>query len=106
MKPVPKRGKNLHLGSLYARAEDIEKMLDPLIGQHGFSVSTSTEDSPQEGQTRFVLVLRHESGHSERYHMDAPLDNVGMGGKTNKTKIQGLASSFTFCRRQLKCERV
>ena len=101
MEPIRKKGWNTHTKSQYALAADVEKMLDPILSKHEFSRSTTTEDCPTEGHTRFVLVLRHGAGHVERHPMDAPIDNVGTGGKPTKTVLHGMASSYTYCERHL-----
>ena len=101
MTPVRKRGRNKHTGSFFAKAEDVMAMLDPLLNKNGFSRSTSTEESPQEDMIRFVLILRHVGGHEERHFLDAPYDHLGMEGRASKTKLHGMASSYTFCERHL-----
>ena len=104
MKPVARRTTNTQTGSFYARVEDITVMLDPIILKHGFSRSLSTGECPIDGHLRFVLILRHIGGHEERHHLDAPLDYLGPKGTPNKTKLHGMASSFTYCERHLLCK--
>ena len=104
MVPVVERGKNLHTKSTYATLADVLGMLTPLLAKHGFSHSLSSKSSEIEGHTIFVLTLRHIAGHIETHELDAPLDYIGMSGKTNKTKLQGLASSYTYCERHLLCK--
>ena len=104
MKPVRKLAKNSQTGSMYARAEDVTEMLDPLIIGEGFSRSFSTTDCPVEGHIRFVLILRHNSGHEERHNFDAPPDHLGPKGAPTKTKLHGMASSYTYCERHLLCK--
>ena len=98
---VQKRGVNTHTRSAYALAEDVFRMLDPVITRHGFSRSLSTEESPLADHIRFVLIVRHEGGHREEHRMDAPIDNIGPGGKPTKTRLHGMASSYTYCERHL-----
>ena len=102
--PVRKLATNSHTVSKYARLEDVTRMLDPIILAHGFSRSLSSTDSPTPDHLRFVLVLRHIGGHEERHHLDAPLDTVGIQGKTTKTALHGMASSMTYCERHLLCK--
>ena len=104
MAPVRKLAKNTQTGSMYARAEDVTGMLDPLILAEGFSRSLSTTDCPVEGHIRFVLILRHNSGHEERHNFDAPPDYLGPKGAPTKTKLHGMASSYTYCERHLLCK--
>ena len=101
--PVRKRAKNSQTGSMYANAEAVNEMLDPVLHNHGFSVSLSSEPCDLPEQLRFVLIVRHVRGHSERHTMDAAVDNIGPKGSPTKTKLHGGASSYTFVGRHLKC---
>ena len=102
LQPIVKRGKNTHLGSMYARAHDIDMVLQPLVAKHGFSLSFSTEEASKPDLIRYVMLVRHNSGHEERHWMEAinDADSGSKGG--NKTRLHGLASSTTFVKRQLK----
>ena len=51
-----------------------------------------------------MLILRHTGGHEERHFLDAQPDYVGMKGNQNKTRLHGMASSFTYCERHLLCK--
>ena len=104
MTPVKKKAPNKQTASMYARAEDVMFMLDPLILAEGFSRSISTEPSEIQNTIRFVLILRHTSGHEERHRLDAPIDNVGPKGSPTKTALHGMASSYTYCERHLVCK--
>lgn len=104
MTPVAKRGYNTHTHSRYALAEDVCRMLEPLMLKHNVAHSVTTKSGAAEGLTRFVLMLRHQSGHVEEHAMDAPIDNVGQGGKPTKTALHGMASSYTYCERHLLCK--
>ena len=104
MSPVHKHAKNSQTASTYARAEDVTRMLDPLILAEGFSRSISTEPAENQNTIRFVLILRHTSGHEERHRLDAPIDNVGPKGSPTKTALHGMASSYTYCERHLLCK--
>ena len=104
MTPVKRMAKNTQTGSMYAKAEHVFEMLDPLILKDGFSRSFSTTDCPVEGHIRFVLILRHNSGHEERHTLDAPPDYLGPKGAPTKTKLHGMASSYTYCERHLLCK--
>lgn len=102
--PVKRRGINEGAGgTMFARAEEVMAMLDPIITDEGFSRSISTENAP-DGSTdtiRFVLILRHVGGHDERHFLDAPIDNAGPKGSPTKTRLHGTASSYTYCERHL-----
>ena len=98
---VIRRGSNEHTRSRYAKLNDIQEVLDPLLSEHGFSQSMSMAPGAPDGMSRFVLTIRHSAGHSESHYLDAPIDDVGIKGNQTKTKLHGMASSQTYCRRQL-----
>ena len=104
MTPVVKKGRNKQTGSFYARAQEVVEMVHPILVQEGFSRSLSMDECPADNHNRYVLILRHNGGHLERHWMDAPIDDKGMAGKTNKTRLHGTASSYTYCQNQLLCK--
>lgn len=104
MMPVTKKAENSHTHTHYARLEDIDRMLTPVYVKHGFSLSISTADSPLANHRRVVLTVRHSMGHSETHHLDAALDGVGAQGRSNKTEIQAMGSTLSYCDRYLKCK--
>ena len=101
---VPKRGLNTSTRSRYALAEDVYAMLDPITTRHGFSRSFSTEASSLDNHIRFVLTVRHSAGHHETHRFDAPVDDVGMKGNPTKTRLHGMASSYTYVERHMVCK--
>ena len=104
MTPVVKKGRNKQTGSSYARAQEVVEMVHPILVEEGFSRSLSMDECPADDHNRYVLILRHNGGHLERHWMDAPIDDKGMAGKTNKTRLHGTASSYTYCQNQLLCK--
>ena len=97
MLPVRKAGYNEHNKSRWAKLEDIENMLTPLLLGNGFAISTSNTESGGQCQ----LLIRHVGGHDERHFIDAPVDDKGLRGSSNKTAIQGIGSTMTYCKRYL-----
>jgi len=104
MTPVKKAAKNTQTGSMYARAEDVDRMLDPLLQSEGFSTSFSTTDCPIADHIRAVLTVRHVGGHEERHYLDAAIDDKGMKGSATKTRLHGMGSTMSYVRRYLKCQ--
>ena len=105
MTPVVRRGK-IDYGkgqppSLFAKAEHVAGMLDPLLALHGFSRSVSETDCGKDKMSRFTLTLRHGGGHVERHHLDVPVGS-GKGGSMNS--MQAMASTYTYCERHLLCK--
>ena len=103
MEPVRRMGYNQHTQSRYALAEDVEKMLMPIALEEGLSISGSTEPGHVADHLRFVLMVRHNAGHSERHALDAPIDTLGPKGAPTKTKLHGMGSTMTYCHRYLLC---
>jgi len=99
--PIVKDAKNAQTGSMYARLETIARALAPLYTSHGFSLSYGTADSPLDGYIRVTCQCMHVGGHSEPYHFDLPVDDIGIKGNANKTRIHGSGSTISYGRRYL-----
>lgn len=77
----------------FARYEDIDRAIRPLLSAEGFSLSFKTEQRDGGG----VIVtgtLNHIGGHSESASIPVALDTSG--GKNN---IQAMGSSFSYGKR-------
>jgi len=94
---------NPQTSSSYAKLKTVSAALKPVYTSEGFSTSFGTADSPIEGWTRIEGVLRHVGGHAETYHVDLPLDDVGIKGSKNKTALHGAKSTLTYGQRTLTC---
>ena len=102
LEPVRRTVLNEFTGSMYAKAEDIEAMLQPIIFSHGFSYSTSGDDEPAAtGMIPVKLLLRHVGGHEEKHRLELPLDAGGFKGSPNKTQVHATLSSYTYAGRCL-----
>lgn len=82
--------------SKYARLEDINEAIKPVLRQHGFAISfrVNTEGSKIE----VVAVLSHRRGHSISTSMVLPADSSG-----SKNAVQTLGSSISYGRRYTLC---
>ncbi len=79
----------------FARYEDIDRVIRPLLSEEGFSLSFKAE--PREGTGGGIVVtgtLNHIGGHSESASIPVALDSSG--GKNN---IQAMGSSFSYGKR-------
>jgi hypothetical protein len=78
----------------YGKWEDIDETIRPLLNEHGFSLSFTTEPSPQGG----VIVtgtLRHRNGHEKSASIGPlPADNSG-----GKNPVQAAGSTFAYGKR-------
>jgi len=86
-----KAGKDYSQRSPYAKLEDIDKVLRPIMHKHGFVVTYNTE-----GNAPIVVKCKitHSGGHSEVSSMALPLDTSG-----SKNNLQGAGSSISYGRR-------
>ena len=101
MPSVVKQGYNNHTESKYAKFENILEQTKPVYTKYGFALSFGTDISPIENHVRVTCDISHKEGHSKHFFQDLPIDNAGIGGKTNKTAMHGTASTFTYGRRYL-----
>lgn len=76
--------------SKYARYEDIQEAIRPVLQKHGFALRHRNENLAS-GILRIVGILSHRSGHSEQDSFDCPAD--ASGGKSN---IQAIGSTRSY----------
>lgn len=79
----------------FARWEDIDEIIRPLLLEEGFTLSFNT--SPRQGDGGGIVVtgtLLHSSGHTRSASIPLALDSSG--GKNN---IQGMGSTFSYGKR-------
>ncbi len=101
--PVVKTKLNSQTRSKYADLSDVVETTQPIYTKEGFSVTFNEGDCPKEGHARILADVLHRFGHKEQYHLDVPLDGVGIKGNANMTAIHGKASSMQYGRRYLMC---
>lgn len=83
----------------FARYEDIDEVLRPLLVKYGFSLSYSSEErAANGGGLIFTGTLSHKGGHSRSASIPLALDSSG--GKNN---IQGMGSTTSYGRRYTMC---
>ena len=104
MGTVRKASKNPHTNSYYANAEDVDKMLNPVLDKHGFSVSFSEADSDKPDRIKIVMRVRHIGGHEELHYRNVSVDDKGPKGAAVKTRLHGEQSSMTYTKRTMKCD--
>lgn len=87
---IPMKGK-AHNGIKYAKLEDIQKVIAPVLSEYGFSVifDTDTVDS-----IKVTAILAHRSGHSIKSSIQLPKDTSG-----NKNAVQSIGSSLAYGQR-------
>jgi hypothetical protein len=82
----------------YARLEDIDEVIAPLLAREGLGVSYTTAPRAGEGGGLLIIMTLNKGVYSEKHEIPLPLDTTG--GKSN---IQGAASTFSYGRRYLLC---
>jgi len=82
----------------FARYEDIDEALRPLMIEHGFSISFDSQSRPDGGGLIITGTLSHIGGHSRTSSIPLPLDNSG--GKNN---LQGMGSTLSYGKRYIIC---
>lgn len=100
---VAAKRKNTQTNSDYAAIEDINKIVLPILTEHGFGVLFKTKEQTDLSVT-VEAVLTHKSGHTESTLLTMPLDDVGIAGKVNKTKVHATGSAITYAKRYALCE--
>lgn len=78
--------------STYAKWEDIDAAIRPILTEYGFALTFRTET--REGRPVVWAVLAHREGHSERTEIELPIDTSG-----SKNNVQGVGSSMSYGKR-------
>lgn len=81
----------------FARWEDVDAVLRPIMDSHGFSLSfTAVERQGQGGGLVVTGILQHVGGHRETYSMPLGID-TGPG----RNNLQAMGSSLSYGKRYL-----
>lgn len=100
--PIVKGGMNQHTRTKYARLEDVDRTIKPLLAEEGFAFSFN-EESSDGTLTRFSARLSHRDGHSEEKYMTVPVDAAAKNreGRSTRSAIQDAGSTSSYARRYL-----
>lgn len=79
--------------SRYAKLEDIQAAVKPVLKKFGFAIRHRTE-WPGEDAIEIVGILSHKGGHSEESRFRAPMDKSEF-----RTDIQSQGSTISYGRR-------
>lgn len=79
--------------STYAKWEDINDAIRPLLSEHGFALSFRTGIGA-DGKIAVTGVLSHRDGHQEETTMTLPHDSSG-----SKNAVQAVGSSTSYGKR-------
>lgn len=80
----------------FARWEDMDDIVRPVLNKHGFAVSFAEEPSGTKGMVILTGELMHVDGHSKLARRQAPAD-FGPG----RNELQAEGSAISYCKRYL-----
>jgi hypothetical protein len=98
---IDKRGKiiikakdseNVLQSTPYALWDDTNRIIKPILAEHGFGLSFRIAQTPDRITT--TAVLSHVDGHREETGFSAPIDATG-----SKNNVQGWGSSMSYGKR-------
>lgn len=89
------KNKDGSVRSKYAKLEDIQAAIKPVLAKYGFGIRHKTVwPDERKGIIRIVGILTHEFGHSEESVFEAPADKSDF-----RTDIQSQGSTVSYGRR-------
>lgn len=88
-----KRTGDLVQDTPYARWEDIDAAISPVLTKHGFAITFRAGMAP-DGKVTVTGVLSHSAGHSEETTVTLPHDSSG-----SKNSVQAVGSSLSYGKR-------
>lgn len=93
--------------SWFADLASIYEAIQPLLTEHGFSVSYSTRVKTVENTIdlyqEITATITHKSGIKLSSSVVLPIDKTGIKGTVNKTDVHGHASTTTYGKRYALC---
>lgn len=84
---------NIIQETAFARWEDIDEAITPILTRHGFSLMFRSGVAP-DGKITITGILAHVGGHSEETTITLPHDSSG-----SKNPVQAVGSSLTYGKR-------
>lgn len=93
---IEKKGRNTHNDQHYAKLEDINDVITPILSKHGFVCSCTITQGDKT--VTVTAVLSHAKGHSEETEVTLPYDS-GAG----RNSVQAIGSAITYGRRYAIC---
>lgn len=92
---------NPQTNSKYAKLENIQSVLAPVLLKYGLCISFGTDKSELPEHYGVTAIVSHDSGHKRNYRCDVPVDMLGLKGNANKTRTHGFGSSLSYGERYL-----
>lgn len=91
---------NTQKHSKYASYAAIDRVIRPIYGPEGFSLSFTHADCPKPDYIRVICWVRLR-GHKEPYQVDWPVDTKGPQGTPVLTATQATGASDSYAKRYL-----
>lgn len=88
-----KRDGDITQSTGFARWEDIDEAITPILTAHGF-VLTFRTGTATDGKVTVTGILSHEQGHSDETMITLPHDSSG-----SKNAVQAVGSTFSYGKR-------
>jgi len=101
LKPIVKRGDNPETRSKFARAEDIDAVLDGLLTRERMTLSFEPRESSKPEEILVVGTLTL-GGYSKEYPLPMPCDGKGAKGGGVMSRTHATGSAITYAKRYLK----
>lgn len=92
---VAKAGEG-HQNARYAKLEDVQSAVRPILGEHGFSVRFKVEDL--DAAIKVSCILSHRNGYSDTDSIKLPYDGSG-----SKNAVQARGSTVAYGKRYTLC---
>lgn len=86
--------------SRYASYAAIDRVIRPIYGPEGFSLSFTHAECPKADHIRVICWVRLR-GHKEPYQVDWPVDTKGPKGEPVMTATQATGASDSYAKRYL-----
>lgn len=94
--PIIERHGKGHNDRAYGLWEDIVEKINPILGEHGFSLSFKV--APVPNAVDVTCICTHRDGHSEQTSFPYPYDSSG-----SKNAIQAIGSATSYGKRYTAC---
>jgi len=89
------KNSNGKVQSTYAKWEDINEAIKPILRKHGFALTFKSEIN---GSVKVTGILTHKAGHREQTEITLPADTSG-----SKNAVQAVGSTISYGKRYGLC---
>ena len=101
LKPIPKRGWNPQTKSPYAKIQDVDRAVEPLLAEEGMTLSYAPRPSEKDNEVVVVAVLSL-GAYSKEYPLPMPADGKGPQGGGVMSRTHATGAAITYAKRYLK----